>query len=70
VVTKTGCGTFVSEPKLRSRDAGDINALTERIDTVIARGLNLGMEAGDLTEMFEQRLGKFIKKSKGGRKNE
>jgi len=33
VVTKTGSGTFVSDPKLRSSDAADINALTERINS-------------------------------------
>ena len=29
VATKSGSGTFVSDPKLRDRDAADINALTE-----------------------------------------
>ena len=51
VNTKTGSGTFVSDPKLRSRDAADINALTERIDTLITRGLNLGFESNELIAM-------------------
>ncbi len=62
VTTKTGSGTFVSDPKLRKGDAADVNILTERMDTVIARGLNLGLEAQDLTELFEGRLAKFVKK--------
>ncbi len=48
VNTKTGSGTFVSNPQLRSRDAADINALTERIYTLITRGLNLGFESNEL----------------------
>jgi GntR family transcriptional regulator len=63
VVTKTGSGTFVSDPTLRKSDAGDINALAERMDTLITRGLNLGIEAQELTELFNNRLAKFIKKS-------
>lgn len=44
VTTKTGSGTFVADPKLRSSDAADLNLLSERIDTIIARGLNLGLK--------------------------
>lgn len=68
VSAKTGSGTFVTDPKMRSRDAADINALAERIDNVIIRGLNLGIEAKDLVEMFEKSLHGFVKKSKGGGK--
>ena len=63
VTTKTGSGTFVSDPKLRKGDAADVNILTERMDTLIARGLNLGMDARDLAGLFEGRLAKFVKKS-------
>ncbi len=59
VNTKTGSGTFVSDPKLRSRDAADINALTERIDTLITRGLNLGFESNELISIFKDRLAAF-----------
>jgi GntR family transcriptional regulator len=65
VTTKTGSGTFVSDPKLRRSDAADINMLAERMDTLITRGLNLGMESRELTGLFENRLKKF-----GGRSNE
>ena len=64
VTTKTGSGTFVSDPKLRRTDAADINMLTERMDTLITRGLNLGLEAQDLISLFESRLAKFANKSK------
>ncbi len=69
VTTKTGSGTFVSDPKLRKSDAADVNILTERMDTLIARGLNLGLEARDLVGLFEGRLGKFVKKSKEQRED-
>lgn len=68
VSTKTGSGTFVSDPKLRSTDAADINMLTERMDTLITRGLNLGLEARDLTTMFKNRTDKFVNKQKSGKK--
>jgi len=64
VTTKTGSGTFVSDPKLRKSDAADVNILTERMDTLIARGLNLGLAAQDLSGLFEGRLAKFSRKSK------
>jgi len=63
VVTKTGSGTFVSDPKLRQTDAADINALTVRMDTLITRGLNLGIEPRELTDLFDKRLAKFTKTS-------
>lgn len=62
VSTKTGSGTFVSDPKLRKSDAADINILTERMDTIITRGLNLGLEEQDLITMFKNRLAKFLNK--------
>lgn len=64
VTTKTGSGTFVSDPKLRRTDVADINMLTERMDTLITRGLNLGLKAQDLISLFESRLAKFSNKSK------
>jgi len=64
VTTKTGSGTFVSDPKLRRSDAADINILAERMDTLITRGLNLGIEAQDLIRMFRERLDKFVNRQK------
>ena len=63
VTTKTGSGTFVSDPKLRRSDAADINILAERMDTLITRGLNVGLEAQDLVGLFEDRLAKFVDRS-------
>ena len=68
VTTKTGSGTFISDPKLRTTDAADINMLTERMDTIITRGINLGLKSGDLVAMFKERLGKFANKQKSGKK--
>jgi GntR family transcriptional regulator len=49
VTTKTGSGTFVAQ----------INALTERMDTLIGRAVNLGLDRGALVALFEKRLEKF-----------
>ena len=68
VTTKTGSGTFVSDPKLRDRDAADINLLSERMDTVIARGLNLGIDAQNIVTMFRERLSGYVDKQKNGEK--
>ncbi len=68
VTTKTGSGTFVSDPRLYSRDAADINMLAERMDTLITRGLNIGLEAGDLAAMFRDRTNKFVSKQKSEEK--
>jgi GntR family transcriptional regulator len=64
VTTKTGSGTFVSDPRLHSCDAADINMLAERMDTLITRGLNLGLEARDLVAMFTDRIDKFVSKQR------
>ena len=62
LTSKTGSGTFVTDPKLRRGDAADINLLAERMDTVISRGLNLGLGVEGLTTLFKTRLDKFVKK--------
>jgi GntR family transcriptional regulator len=64
VTTKTGSGTFVADPKLRSKDVTDVNILCERMDTLIARSLNLGLEPEDIISMFKGRLTKFSKTRK------
>lgn len=60
VTTKTGSGTFVSDPRLRRGDAAEINLLAERMDTVITRGLNLGLDRVAIVSLFEERLKKFV----------
>lgn len=59
VTTKTGSGTFVSDPALRQADAAQINALAERMDTLISRAVNLGLDRSTLMALFEKRLEKF-----------
>lgn len=66
VTTKPGSGTYVIDPKLRSRDACDINILAERMDAIISHGLNLGFEAGQLLAVFQNRLRRFANKSISG----
>jgi len=63
VTTKTGSGTFVSDPSLRNRDAADMSLLIERMDTVIARGLNLGIDPTELISIFSERTQRFSAKS-------
>ena len=68
VATKTGSGTFVNDPQLRSRNATDINILTRQMDATITRGLNLGFTSQDLIEVFEKRLVEFGYKAKTRKK--
>ena len=63
ITTKTGSGTFVNDPKLRTFDAANINILAERMDSIVARGINLGINAPDLAAMFRGRVDRFINKS-------
>lgn len=63
VISKTGSGTFVSDPRHRPKDASEINILSERMDNLISQGLNLSIKKQDLIDMFKQRLGKFEKES-------
>ena len=60
VATKKGSGTFVSDPRNRQRDVANMNLLTERMDTLIARALNLGLSAQDVRALFGERVDKFI----------
>jgi len=59
VTTKTGSGTYVSDPNLRHADAAEINILAERMDTLITRAVNLGLGRNELVALFEKRLEKF-----------
>lgn len=61
LTTKTGSGTFVSDPKLRIGSASDMNMVAERMDTIIGQGLNLGFENKELLALFRKRLGKFVR---------
>ena len=56
VTTKTGSGTYVSDIRQRSKDASQINILSERMDNLIAQGLNLGIKKDDLINMFKHNI--------------
>lgn len=68
VVTKSGSGTFISDPKLRDRDAADVNAMTERFDNLITRGLNLGFSSTEMVNIFKNRLAAFADKPESEKK--
>ena len=55
VNTKTGAGTFVSQPGGKNLGSSDMNLLNERIDTII-------------TEVFRKRLRNFSGKNTKGEK--
>ena len=62
VETRKGAGTFILDPKLRTVGTRDLQQLAEQIDTVIGRGMSLGMDEQELRDLFEQRLSTFTKK--------
>jgi GntR family transcriptional regulator len=62
VATKKGAGTFVSDPRHRQKDIADIHLLTERMDTLIARALNLGMSPQEVRSLFAKRVEAFQSK--------
>ena len=73
VTTKTGPGTLDTDPQLRSHDPADLNILAERMDTLITRGLNLGLDEHTLTTLFRERLDRFSGKNENasdGNENE
>jgi len=59
VATRKGSGTFVADPATRSADARDLNQLGTRMDTIISRGLSLGLDDTALRNMFRERLARF-----------
>lgn len=71
VHTRTGCGTFVADPKLRDTDSAQLNVLNERIDNIITQGINLGLSYVELDKIFQLRQARFKDRGKGGKtKNE
>ena len=59
VSSKMGSGTYVTDPKLRDKDAARLSALTDRIDNLIAQALNMGLNLDEIRHMFENRLKDF-----------
>ena len=67
VNTKTGCGTFVADPKLRDADAAQLSILNDRVDNIITQGLNIGLTHLELRKIFEARQAKFQRRRQGGK---
>jgi GntR family transcriptional regulator len=67
VHTRTGCGTFVADPKLRDTDSAQLNILNDRIDNIITQAINLGISHAELDEIFKSRQLKFKDSSEGGK---
>ena len=59
VATKTGSGTFVTDPAMRDTDAGKLNVLAERMDNIIAQAINMGLGPDQIAAMLEARLRQF-----------
>jgi GntR family transcriptional regulator len=68
VSTKSGSGTFIADPKMRAADPADMNVLTERMDAIIGRAINLGINRDDLIKMFDDRVNTFVKNNQRGQK--
>jgi GntR family transcriptional regulator len=68
VITKSGSGTFVADPKMRISDPADMNVLAERMDAIIGRAINLGINRDDLIKMFSDRVNTFVKNNQRGQK--
>ena len=66
VSTKTGSGTFVTDPSLRHSDAGQLSILAERMDNIISQALNIGMRPDQISEMLQTRLRQFTAKRRKG----
>ena len=66
VSTKTGAGTFITDPKLRSRDPSDLNILTQRMDNIITQALNIGLSPEDINKMVNTRLTRFVNNADKG----
>ena len=68
VTTKSGSGTFIADPKMRTSDPADMNILFERTDALISRAINLGISQDDLIKMFSDRVNTFVKNNQRGQK--
>ena len=67
VSTKTGSGTFVTDPNLRNKDASQLNILTERMDNIITFALNIGLEKDYVSDLFKNRLANFANETEKGK---
>ena len=68
VATKAGSGTFIADPKMRTSDPADMNILSERMDAIVGRAINLGINRYDLIKMFNDRVNTFVENNERGHK--
>lgn len=59
VTTKTGSGTYASDPRLRDKDVRQLNILNDRVDNIITQALNLGLRNEEIVELLKGRLSRF-----------
>jgi GntR family transcriptional regulator len=59
VATKTGSGTFVTDPESRNYDTAQLNIINERMDNIISQLINSGLSEEQILELFKTRLNKF-----------
>lgn len=62
VGTRTGAGTFVIDPQLRSKDAAQINLLCERLDSIVSQAKNIGLSRQECTDLLNNRIERFYHK--------
>ena len=59
VATKTGAGTFITNPHSRDYDSSQLNIINERLDNAISQLVNTGLSRQQILDMFADRLKKF-----------
>lgn len=59
VSTRTGAGTYVLDPKLRQKDAQQLNLLCERLDSVISQARLLGLDREECFDLLKGRMTRF-----------
>ena len=62
VGTRTGAGTFVLDPALRSKDAAQINLLCERLDSIVSQAKNIGLSRQECSDLLNDRIKRFYHK--------
>ncbi len=59
VATKTGAGTFITNPHTRDYDSSQLNIINERLDNAISQLVNTGLSRQQILDMFTDRLKKI-----------
>jgi GntR family transcriptional regulator len=59
VSSRTGAGTFVIDPAMRSGDAMQVNLLNERLDSIISQAKMFGLSRAECLDLFKTRMDRF-----------